>query len=75
MQFADEPSEIPGAHGDHHQDLMIHIEGEDNILNDDEITDEDLRKDLQARGFFDELVKVGHYAKQILNFTYPPLLY
>jgi hypothetical protein len=62
--------------------MMIHIEGDDNmdILNDDNMVlnhqfDPDLQKDLQVRGFLDELVKVGPFAKQILNYSYPPLLY
>jgi hypothetical protein len=69
----DEPSEIPASHGN--QDMMIHIEGEDNILNDETGGDEDVRHDMQTRAFLDELVKVGPFAKQILNYSYPPLLY
>ena len=30
---------------------------------------------MQVRGFLDELAKVGPFAKQILNYSYPPLLY
>ena len=71
----DEPSEIPGVSSSNHPDMMIHIEGEDNILNDDDNGDEDMRHDLQVRGFLDELAKVGPFAKQILNYSYPPLLY
>jgi hypothetical protein len=60
--------------------MMIHIEGDDNldILNDEEgmlMIDEDLQKDLKVRGFLDELLKVGPFAKQMLNYSYPPLLY
>lgn len=59
--------------------MMIHIEGDDNldILNDDnnQVIDEDLQKDLQSRAFLAELIKVGPFAKQILNYSYPPLLY
>lgn len=63
--------------------MMIHIEGDDNldILNDDNnhanalIIDEDVQKDLQSRAFLAELLKVGPYAKQIMNYSYPPLLY
>lgn len=59
--------------------MMIHIEGDDNldILNDDnnQVIDEDLQKDLQSRAFLAELMKVGPFAKQILNYSYPPLLY
>lgn len=71
----DEPSEIPGVSSSNHPDMMIHIEGEDNILNDDDNGDEDMTHDLQVRGFLDELAKVGPFAKQILNYSYPPLLY
>lgn len=62
--------------------MMIHIEGDDNldILNDDNnnnnaIMDEDMQKDLQTRAFLADLLKVGPFAKQILNYSYPPLLY
>ncbi len=64
--------------------MMIHIEGDDSnldILNDDGnnnqglVIDEDLQKDLQSRAFLAELLKVGPFAKQILNYSYPPLLY
>lgn len=58
---------------------MIHIEGDDNIgniLNDDEEEgDEDKVKDKVARKFLEELKKVGPFSKQILNYSYPPLLY
>ena len=77
----EEPSEIP--QGDD-VNMMIHIEGDDqnDILNDeeeDEILSEqevaDLKQDRQARKFIDELLKVGPFSKQILNYSYPPLLY
>lgn len=60
--------------------MMIHIEGDENMdmLNDDNnmaIIDEDMQKDLQTRGFLAELLKVGPFSKQILNYSYPPLLY
>jgi len=58
------------------QNMMIHIEGDDsNILRDDEDTDEDLIKDKQTNKFLADLKQVGPYSKQILNYTYPPLLY
>jgi hypothetical protein len=50
---------------------MIHIEGD---LLDDEM-DEDRRMDVQVKNFLDELKKVGPVSKQILNYSYPPLLY
>ena len=77
----DEPSEIPQGE-DLRKNMMIHIEGDDNmdILNDENnnnnaIMDEDMQKDLQTRGFLADLLKVGPFAKQILNYSYPPLLY
>lgn len=71
------PSEIPNLDEKNH---MIHIEGEDNVLNDDDITLEEkgldeAQRDRQARKFLDDLMKVGPFAKQILNYSYPPLLY
>lgn len=82
QQFIDdEPSEIQ-QNEDIRKNMMIHIEGDENtdILNDDDdddesIGDQDAQKDRQARRFLDDLLKVGPYAKQILNYTYPPLLY
>ena len=68
----DEPSEIPGVSSSNHPDMMNQIEGNDNILNDDDLGDEDLRHGLQVRGFLDELAKVGPFAKQILNYFCPP---
>lgn len=53
--------------------MMIHIEGDDSNLLKDE--DEDQARDSQLRKFLDELKKVGPYSKQILNYSYPPLLY
>ena len=72
----DEPSEIPQG-DDTRKNMMIHIEGDDNMDNilSEEIIDEDLQKDLKVRGFLDELLKVGPFAKQIMNYSYPPLLY
>jgi len=58
------------------QNMMIHIEGEDNInIMDDDDDDPDKAKDNEARKFLEELKKVGPYSKQILNYSYPPLLY
>ena len=69
---------------------VIHIEGQDDIQPLDssnkmiksgdseqeeggEETDE--RRDAYAKGFFKNLMKVGPFSKQILNYSYPPLLY
>jgi hypothetical protein len=41
----------------------------------DPMMDEDAIMDVQAKKFLDELKKVGPFSKQILNYTYPPLLY
>ena len=60
--------------------MMIHIEGDDNIniLNDEDDDEEDngdRQSDNVARKFLDELKKIGPFSKQILNYSYPPLLY
>lgn len=75
----DEPSEIPQGE-DLRKNMMIHIEGDENMdmLNDDNNhggMDEDVHKDMQTRAFLAELLQVGPFAKQILNYSYPPLLY
>jgi len=67
---------------------MIHIEGDEglNLDDDDEVlgggglaqeTTEaaDKQQDRKARKFLEDLMKVGPFAKQILNYSYPPLLY
>lgn len=51
---------------------MINIEEGDDLLNDE---DDDTQADQGARKFLQELMKVGPFAKQILNYSYPPLLY
>ena len=69
-----EPSEI--EQDEHLKDnMMIHIEGEDNmnVLGDE--ANDDLVKDTVARKFLEDLKKVGPFSKQILNYSYPPLLY
>lgn len=53
--------------------MMIHIEGEDDILEDED--DEDLNQDQQMKAFFEDIKKIGPFSKQILNYSYPPLLY
>jgi hypothetical protein len=83
----DEPSEIP-VHEDMKKNMMIHIEGDEglNLDDDDEVlggggvgqeTTEtaDKQHDRNARKFLEDLMKVGPFAKQILNYSYPPLLY
>lgn len=42
---------------------------------DDDNQDEDARQDNFAKGFLKDLNKVGPFSKQILNYSYPPLLY
>jgi hypothetical protein len=37
--------------------------------------EDDLKKDKDARKFIEALRKVGPFSKQILNYSYPPLLY
>ena len=47
-----------------------------NMLKDEEeYEDADLARDKQTRNFLDELRKIGPFSKQILNYSYPPLLY
>jgi len=67
----EEPSEIPQGE-DLRKDMMINIEEGDDLLNDE---DDDTQADHGARKFLQELMKVGPFAKQILNYSYPPLLY
>jgi hypothetical protein len=61
--------------------MVIHIEGEDPMLeddddnDDDEHNDPDFKLDLQVKDFLEDLRKVGPFSKQILNYSYPPLLY
>lgn len=40
-----------------------------------EVDDRDERRDSMCRKVFDDIRQIGPYAKQILNYTYPPLLY
>ena len=61
---------------------MIHIEGEqeDQDLSsepeeEDSDGDPDTLQDNFAKGFIKDLLKVGPISKQILNYSYPPLLY
>lgn len=73
QQIDDEsPSEIEK---DQHilQNMMMNIEGEDSNMLKDE--DPDYEKDHQVRNFLEGLKQVGPLSKQILNYTYPPLLY
>lgn len=37
--------------------------------------DDDKLLDIQSRNFLEELRKIGPFSKQILNYSYPPLLY
>ena len=45
------------------QNMMIHIEGDDNILADDDEDDEDLQYDKQMKDFLEDLKKVGPNSK------------
>ena len=67
---------------------MINIEGEEqtydmeNSPSPDWIHDdtdnganEDQKHDKFVKDFLKDLAKVGPYSKQILNYSYPPLLY
>eukprot|EP00347_Sterkiella_histriomuscorum_P003379 403364524 len=68
------------------QNMMIHIEGDEddqmNPLKEDDIEinfdireDPDEKRDKKNRRLIQDLKQVGPYSKQILNYTYPPLLY
>jgi len=65
------PSEIVPAAQEQH--MMIHIEGDDEDILADE--DGDKARDTANLEFLEQLKQVGPSAKQILNYTYPPLLY
>lgn len=62
---------------------MIHIEGEQDLSTpkssspeeEDSDADPDTLQDNYAKGFIKDLLKVGPISKQILNYSYPPLLY
>ena len=65
---------------------MIHIEGEQEEEDlsspkssepeeEDSDADPDTLQDNYAKGFIKDLMKVGPISKQILNYSYPPLLY
>lgn len=41
----------------------------------DSINDEDAKRDKEAKKFIEALRKIGPFSKQILNYSYPPLLY
>lgn len=53
--------------------MMGGDEEDDELIN--QMLDKDQIKDLQAKQFLEDLKQVGPYSKQILNYTYPPLLY
>jgi len=41
----------------------------------DPLEDSDTQKERRAKKFIDGLRKIGPFSKQILNYSYPPLLY
>lgn len=62
---------------------MINIEGEQDEVSSQKSEEEqevadgdpDTMQDNYAKGFVKDLLKVGPISKQILNYSYPPLLY
>lgn len=48
---------------------------EDESLQDGVDDDPDALQDAYVKGFLKDLLKVGQFSKQILNYSYPPLLY
>ncbi len=50
---------------------MLNLDDDDPI----EDSDEDAERDAGMREFLADLKKVGPFSKQILNYSYPPLLY
>lgn len=51
-------------------------ESDDDSQADEEVDgDPDTLQDNYAKGFLKDLLKVGQSSKQILNYSYPPLLY
>ena len=73
-ELEEDPSEIEQDYN-LKKNMMIHIEGEDNMMLDDEDDNEDLKLDKEVKVFLEDLKKIGPYSKQILNYSYPPLLY
>lgn len=69
--FGEEPSEIPPADDD--DENFNKMSGADMLEEDDDGEDE--MRDAKNRRFVEDLLKVGPFAKQILNYSYPPLLY
>ena len=62
---------------------MIRIEGDEEASSEKEGEEsesqepvtEDQMQDAFAKKFLKEIGKVGPYSKQIMNYSYPPLLY
>jgi hypothetical protein len=89
MQYENQAvmEQLPSPEEDNSPDpKMIHIEGEQDDLSsqkseeDEEDEEEsdgdpDTLQDKYAKGFIKDLLKVGPISKQILNYSYPPLLY
>ncbi len=59
------------------EDMMLRMDGDDELefLQGSDGMSDDAQLDKQARHFLEDLKKVGPYSKQILNYSYPPLLY
>lgn len=51
------------------------VEQNEESESDQEYKDEDQLQDAFAKGFLKDLLKVGPFSKQIMNYSYPPLLY
>jgi len=85
----DYENEFAGSYEDEkHGGDAIHVEGEDSpdqrspeespnneSAYEDEGMDPDAMQDAYVNGFLKDLMNVGTFSKQILNYSYPPLLY
>ncbi len=57
------------------EELMLKLEGDEDMELGSSEHNDDHQIDKQAKEFLDDLKKIGPYSKQILNYSYPPLLY
>ena len=84
-QYENQATHMLDNLGEHLEEDNIHIEGEEfdssegqNQEESEEgeaLANEDEVQDAYVKGFVKDLMKVGPFSKQILNYSYPPLLY
>lgn len=56
-------------------DIQIEVQNQKVKTRQPEFEDEDMEKDQACKRFLDMIKKLGPHSKQILNYSYPPLLY